>query len=385
MSYEDIDVDKIKVLLPTITFDTIDIKKIFPKDYPLPVINVFLEIDTMLCGIYDPIYDEIYNKLLNFYEITAPNNNFFTKYIEFMPVTYKYLKNYNESIDRAFRSEYIFERFSENININIDWNVPMFIKNTDGEATIKNAYMNLLQIDGIVLKKGDRLNITNQDNDIKNGKYIVVNIEDKKGYVKLISHTIILDNEWKYGDRIVTGGDIIFTATPLTKDIDIPKSGDMIWKVSTNEIGTVIDSDTNDMTIRIEKSSITDMNLGLCFEQPWIRTKTECESSTFFNKYKGKSVWDSPCRTNTDCPFFQSNKNYNNYRGECKNGYCSFPIGIKPIAYTKYELSGFPYCHGCKKEFTVNCCDDQKEYPNLKSPDYAFPLDQVERLAGNIL
>lgn len=123
----------------------------------------------------------------------------------------------------------------------------------------------------------------------------------------------------------------------------------------------------------------------LCYDHPEIQSKGQCESDfDQFGKPKTrwqKTYWDKPCENNSDCPFYQANKNYPNYRGGCIDGRCEMPIGIEAVSYRLYDKESSPYCHGCKDGTNPTCCEEQKDkkqYPNLKSPQYAFELDSFE-------
>lgn len=97
---------------------------------------------------------------------------------------------------------------------------------------------------------------------------------------------------------------------------------------------------------------------------------------------KPKYIWDRRCETNEECPYYQKNKNYKNYRGGCLDGFCEMPIGQSNISY-RTPSSKKPYCHNCKDRLDPYCCEDQKDkdkYPTLISPDYAFELDMFERI-----
>lgn len=128
-------------------------------------------------------------------------------------------------------------------------------------------------------------------------------------------------------------------------------------------------------------------------------TYNDCLS---YSDHLGRTgVWDKPCQKDTDCPFFQANKNYFNTRGKCFNGYCELPLGMKRIGY-KHFAKDKPLCYNCHRNeeiITVDgqslikerdcagvecnkCCHLQtnsKLYTNLKSPDYAFQGDQIDR------
>jgi len=113
--------------------------------------------------------------------------------------------------------------------------------------------------------------------------------------------------------------------------------------------------------------------------------KSSCESYNFDNKINGK--WDKPCKNNNECPFYKKNKNYNNSRGSCKNGYCEMPLNIERIGYRYYNEKKKPLCYNCNikdcfGEECYKCCkqqEDRLKYPKLNSPDYIFKNDYLER------
>jgi hypothetical protein len=86
-----------------------------------------------------------------------------------------------------------------------------------------------------------------------------------------------------------------------------------------------------------------------------------------------------------------ANKNYPNYFGGCKRdaetmtGICEMPIGIRRLGSKEYDpndirLSGL--CRNCKPEDGTYCCEAQmnrEDYPDLRSPDWAFEGDTQQR------
>jgi hypothetical protein len=120
--------------------------------------------------------------------------------------------------------------------------------------------------------------------------------------------------------------------------------------------------------------------------------KNDCENKFDMIGYKKPSgVWDKPCKDDSECMFFQSNKNYKNTYGRCINSKCEVPSNMKPLGYHYYVNSKKtePLCYNCEsKEWLPNtkpdfCCDEQKnnreKYPFLNSPDYAFNGDALAR------
>lgn len=119
--------------------------------------------------------------------------------------------------------------------------------------------------------------------------------------------------------------------------------------------------------------------------------KNDCENKYNIIGYeKPAGVWDRPCQKDSDCIFYQKNKNYNNEFGRCNNGTCEMPLNMRNLGYHYYinEKNLKPLCYNCKsKKWLPNtkmdfCCDEQedrKKYPFLKGPDYAFKGDSVAR------
>ncbi len=109
-----------------------------------------------------------------------------------------------------------------------------------------------------------------------------------------------------------------------------------------------------------------------CVGDSTIKNKGFCDSIFDESEQlkKNRTVWDKPCVENTECPFYQANKLYKNYRGGCNDGYCEMPIGVTRIGFTKFE--GKPMCHDCSV-LNPKCCDNQA------NANYAFELDEVFR------
>ena len=119
-------------------------------------------------------------------------------------------------------------------------------------------------------------------------------------------------------------------------------------------------------------------------------TEHQCES--YNNELGRNNVWDKPCKTNSDCPFYKANKNYSNDFGKCNvsTGKCEMPVGITPMIYTKYDKNSKAKCYNCPPGFPDNkCCHIQKKLisngqSNLKSPDYMFLGDSEQRTLNNL-
>ena len=97
-----------------------------------------------------------------------------------------------------------------------------------------------------------------------------------------------------------------------------------------------------------------------------------------------ENTWEIPCKYNYECPFFQSNSNYDNQFGGCSlQGVCQMPRGITKQSFKRHaeDEDNQPICNNCPLGADdKTCCDSYKENALLKSPDYMFKDDQNERV-----
>lgn len=118
-----------------------------------------------------------------------------------------------------------------------------------------------------------------------------------------------------------------------------------------------------------------------CYGNLIVENKAECDS---INDITGEpkdypTVWDKPCSSNIECPFYKKNTTYPNNRGGClDNGYCEMPVGVLQSSPHNYYESGrfIPFCYGCTPGNDPNCCKI--------TGDYAFPNDTKERSANGL-
>jgi hypothetical protein len=120
-------------------------------------------------------------------------------------------------------------------------------------------------------------------------------------------------------------------------------------------------------------------------------SKALCESNyDFYGREKPIGIYDRPCQTDDECPFYNANTNYKNKYGGCNKstGYCQMPVGVQPLGYRFYQPKSRALCYNCNSStwnsFSVldTCCEEQenvRKYPFLKSPDYAFDQDLTNR------
>ena len=59
-------------------------------------------------------------------------------------------------------------------------------------------------------------------------------------------------------------------------------------------------------------------------ELPNYTNKLDCIS--YHKEVDGVGIWDEPCKSSVECPFYQANKNYSNQFGGCIDGKCHYQL-----------------------------------------------------------
>lgn len=256
------------------------------------------------------------------------------------------------------------------------------------------------QVDSIVLREGDRVRLQHQDRaEDENGDYIAVSmgyrhivLVDARPLPELPS-VLEVDRRASSPSRSLVLRGVSLPVAKHWRDGDtviLPQLGNELSVISGYDAVT----GRGDLVLTTSRTTSRTRFPGparaSCITDPTLTSAAQCESlydAFGHQKPGGRDVWDAPCEKNTDCPFFQKNQRYRNYRGGCQDGgYCEMPLGVKRVGFRKYEKSpkSFPLCYGCPVQYDDQrgCCD--KQQTSSGGPDYAFELDSFERAAQGL-
>lgn len=307
-----LNIHKQKILIPFIQSENYDMKIYFPKILSKFSVKRIFEFDMLLVCNKDCNTDVMIEEQIKSLILNLnqlDKNNYYSKYFKLHYLTEYILKNYNNFIKNRENLS-ILEQY-KNIDLEFDENIKGFYESDENKFIIDNTNIN-----NIPLLKDQKITLKNQNRIEENGTYKVYDLKTNTILIKTN-----IDNNF------------------------------------TNKNDDIFDS-------RYRCYNNTSYNLkGLC----------ESNFDELGEIKPFKTYWDRPCETNKECPFYQKNKNYKNYRGGCIDGYCELPIGITRLSYRQYDKNSKPYCHNCADKLTGKCCDKQL------NPDYAFELDEFER------
>ncbi len=394
ITYEKFDIDKLKMLLPYSKIKNIDMtiyfKDRFVSTYP---VKTCISFDTLLCGSYKIENDQDLGYELTQLVVKINNYdlvNYYTMYATFFKQSMLYIDSMNEHI-KTRDSLPILEQFQDtgtddyiSSNYTIDIDVE---ENIDGyyDSSKKIFITKLKKIKGIPITLYSHVNLNAQDRQEENGKYIVHSEENGK---LIFKKNLMLDIYTIDKDGFISLDGI---SEIDGVDISFIREDDLLYIPPLKLYAKITHDRKSLKTYEPKIDNPSDDSRYECYGQQQIKSRGLCESDyDSIGKPKDtKMYWDRRCEKNTDCPFYQANKNYKNYFGGCLDGYCQMPIGTKRVSYRYIDPKSKPMCYNCKDPMNPFCCEEQKNknlYPDLVSPDYAFPLDSYERMKqlGNI-
>jgi hypothetical protein len=282
--------------------------------------------------------------------------------------------------NRAFDVSERRERFDgvRSVSIKPRSEVPGFLR--DGKLVVPgNA------IDGIPLALYDRVQLSLQSEPSQNGSYVVSSIG--------ASSTTLLATFAFDPSRVTTtsasSARVVSVDGKTLEGVPVAnlRPGDRIALgervrgfVSTVDGSSVEVRDMYDKSEGPVDGIATSQERCIGDEAETIRAACESELDYLGRPKTRVSVWDRPCRTDDECSFFQKNVLYPNRRGGCEAGYCEFPIGVRRLSYRRHDTASSPWCHGCGALGGAGpCCSVQGN-----RPDYAFELDEVERVDAGL-
>ncbi len=377
LSYDGIDVHRLRVMLPHAVYEVVDVRDVLPQQYERAELRSLLAFDVFLAAdssssLRDTDFDFVahYGRVLDAVgETGIARNNYYSKYFAFHPVTEARMRAFDAGKRRTFATDF---RISEGtregtretfaapqpdqppVRLRFAGGMPPGAWMTPAQGAPAGVWTLALPsvsaatkaAGGVKLRVGDRVDIPGGEDTLPRFEW----------YVTSVTPSTVLTSHWR-----------VFGRRNDTATLLLP--GSLVWLVDEGVLATVEKTDGDKVIIAEPPKQKPPP--GMCVNKPWIRTETECTAARSAMDRLGAGTWDTPCKEHTDCPFFQANRRYRNYRGGCIAGYCEMPVGVTRMGYRKH--AGEAYCHGCDDD-PVACCTRQGDMPN-----YAFPLDQVER------
>ena len=225
-------------------------------------------------------------------------------------------------------------------------------------------------IGGVPVRVGDRVVLKGQVRIVENGEYHVK--ERRPSRATLVSPAVV-----EPSGKLFTLGENGCKGFALMTAQSVLRDGDPVYVPSQGRFGRVVrEGSAVEMTCRSADDEDRDRNKyhakARCVADPAVPVKELCESPVdAWGAPKKPGVWDRPCETDADCPFFNTGAPADaTNRGGCMNsGYCEMPLGVRQVSYTTF--AGEPICHGCPRNDGKKCC--------AASTGVAFAQDRFDR------
>lgn len=178
-------------------------------------------------------------------------------------------------------------------------------------------------------------------------------------YIKLqgINNDYKFDDYKKYYQKL---------EIPIDTNQDIINYDRLYSESDRIEEGTVLFSNSEKYNIEYARKSVLypDHN---CFildpdkkEVITLDTDNPIKCKSYWKDYGYNGVWDSICKKNEDCPFYDKDID----RGKCNlnSGICEMPEGVTRIGYKQYLKTSKPECANCSFNDPYCCYSDKINY-----------------------
>lgn len=359
------DINILKLYLPYCLTRNKDFKKHVPKFLDRYTIKTCIAIQNVLTG--DALFDEEKHARIVAEIHKALDDGPLMNYYASFTSNIKYIDTSVETFANAVISADKIESTT---------NVDGFYDSRLNTLTIYNN-----KINEIPLKVDDVVSLNNQIRDEENGRYQVTKVDER--FSVLTKVPVNKTQEVKKTDVYYEAKSFVEgTFDPSSKFFSIPSDKlegtslvlmqkiKMTQQVEPEQNGLYevvkITGDTSILRLLPPPPLPSNEDKFICVGDVSKNTKVACEANP-------KNVWDRPCDRNDECPFYQKNVYYRNYRGGCIDGKCEMPLGAKLRGFRYVENTGDALCYGCPIT-NINCCTTQA------APDYAFSLDSMDRM-----
>lgn len=209
------------------------------------------------------------------------------------------------------------------------------------------------RVQGVILRVGDRVHIVGRP------VFTVVRVAHAPGPAARLECPVMVRVR---EERALLGGQdagerirVRAPAAPLLR------SGDQVLLTWSDRAsprpGSVLAITERDMDVELQPAANQDDEdkfhpLSVCSTDPAVLNKEMCE-------LERGGVWDRPCESDAECPFFGGNEGD---RGGCgRGGFCELPLGATAVGYRRW--AGTPMCGDPKGQLGAAPCDRHLRRP----------------------
>ena len=286
---------------------------------------------------------------------------------------------YNYCMTLTFAREYKYQQFVIYYDLDLKQ-----LHNLDYTIVLNKVELSGIPVTNNIEFHNNNKTEGNPDNSLQN------NIE------KIIEKNKEDETNTKYKDQV--SDNLLYDIMPVGENSKLFQKNNLRFINETDRSDMDLSLfDTNSISYKIDEkimniSKDQHYNNHKCFglvngvnkELPQYKNPISCTS--YHPDINQNGIWDAPCQVNTDCPFYNANKNYPNEYGKCDklSGICEMPQGVIALGFTKYGKVE-PNCYNCNiNSKDSKCCNNQmqaikKGTVKYMSPDYIFNNDENDR------
>ena len=213
-----------------------------------------------------------------------------------------------------------------------------------GRGVIEASFSEHATLDGVRLRRGDRVELTSQERAIEqNGTFVLVDDRTMQSPVAFRPEAPFAtalemrkDGTWTWRFSEVADGGLGMRVGDELAWLAIPGA----------PIGRVVEKKNGKATVEVPASAVVASPKAAKFDRDWLAPLAVCSADPRVptrqlcaSKHPG-AAWDGPCKRDADCPFASSSSSDGTYRGRClTSGRCEVPIGAELVGWRSVAMS----------------------------------------------
>ena len=315
-SYRHMDVDRAKKQMPHAVLTQIDVTRLFLRMLAPRRVDTLLAFRNIIYATTTTFDNYTLDLVIGYFGENMGHLNFFERYYQLHPRTAEFQKAFNDDLNVDRSAFPILEQFLPQTQTRTLTQTQIQAQIQAHTPTLQTQSPTMLvnYVPAVPVHQDPRLQVAPRRN---------------------VSGFLVPERNTFYADK-----DVIETVPLIVGDLVVlayqrrPEENGEYTVVSIQDGGATLERRNPRYPVTVDTSDET----HFCVTDPSIVYKHECLSirDRFGNLKKKVDVWDGPCKSDLQCPFYHFDPYTKSYKGGCQNGYCDMPLGYTRIGFTKY-------------------------------------------------
>jgi hypothetical protein len=364
-SYNDIHIDLAKKWMPCAQWRYMNVSRYFPRYVGPFQINLTMETRNIIYAS-SPVYNYLYDLVIQFFSENFEYLNFYQRFYQLHPRTLKFQREKNAYFtENRMWTRPILEQFhtaatDESTIVNKETTpvsaTPVAVTPVSVTPPVAVTPVAVTPVSVTPVAVTPTIPTTPAISPSPQATTVLKIEEDDSSYLRAqegkdrrmvfrpienINGTLIPeDNLFFYDSDILLGTPLMVgDRVELNYQIEVEENGKYVVMLL-QDTGALLERMHPRFPVNIDNDDDDEFDdeTYFCVTNPSLLYKHECLGAydQFGFPKQHVDVWDGPCKSSLECPFFTYDSSRKRFDGRCVNGYCSMPMGYTRIGFKKF-------------------------------------------------